>query len=187
MGALVFKISGRRRRAGCGGFDSHAFPPNGAYGPTARAVLLFMPNETRPIMEIPLFQQDEPLRFERIILYPYPDLKRIWTRMWLSPVQDQRPNVEMTVFNPDGSENASVYMMARSEQRIETTLHLRSPQPGAAYRVVAVMTVGLSENPQEVDRQEFDLLLEFRDPDKREPGFGMGVNWEEYRQADEEN
>jgi hypothetical protein len=27
VGALVFKISGRRRRAGCGGFDSHAFPP----------------------------------------------------------------------------------------------------------------------------------------------------------------
>ena len=26
MGALVFKISGRRRRAGCGGFDSHALP-----------------------------------------------------------------------------------------------------------------------------------------------------------------
>ena len=25
--ALVFKISGRWRRAGCGGFDSHAFPP----------------------------------------------------------------------------------------------------------------------------------------------------------------
>jgi hypothetical protein len=27
VGALVFKISGRWRRAGCGGFDSHALPP----------------------------------------------------------------------------------------------------------------------------------------------------------------
>ena len=26
VGALVFKISGRRREVGCGGFDSHAFP-----------------------------------------------------------------------------------------------------------------------------------------------------------------
>jgi hypothetical protein len=26
VGALVFKISGRWRRAGCGGFDSHALP-----------------------------------------------------------------------------------------------------------------------------------------------------------------
>ena len=26
VGALVFKISGRRRIVGCGGFDSHAFP-----------------------------------------------------------------------------------------------------------------------------------------------------------------
>ena|GEM_PF-2502939 len=35
MDALVFKISGRWRRAGCGGFDSHAFPqlPNSALGP----------------------------------------------------------------------------------------------------------------------------------------------------------
>ena len=35
MDALVFKISGRWRRAGCGGFDSHAFPQqsNLALGP----------------------------------------------------------------------------------------------------------------------------------------------------------
>jgi len=26
VGAPVFKIGGRRRKAGCGGFDSHAFP-----------------------------------------------------------------------------------------------------------------------------------------------------------------
>ncbi|HXF63997.1 MAG TPA: hypothetical protein VNK95_20395 [Caldilineaceae bacterium] len=134
-------------------------------------------------MEIPLFEDNQPLRFERIVLYPYPDLKRIWTRLWLTAVQDQHPNVELIVFNPDGAENTSVYMMARTEQRIETTLHLRNPMPGATYRVVAELTLGLSQTPELLDRQEFDLVLEFRDPEKREPGFGIGVDWQEYQRA----
>ncbi len=128
-------------------------------------------------MEIPLFQDDTPLRFERIVLYPYPDLKRIWTRLWLPAIQDKTPNVEIAVLNADGSENTSVYMMARSEQRIETTLHLRNPSPGATYRIVAELTDGISDKPAMLDRQEFDLVLEFRDPEANEPGFGIGVDW----------
>lgn len=134
-------------------------------------------------MEIPLFEEGQTLRFERIILYPYPDLKRIWTRLWITPVQDQHPNVELTVLNPDGTENASVYMMARTEQRIETTLHLRNPVPGETYRVIADLTLGFTQAPELLDRQEFDLVLEFRDPEKREPGFGIGVDWQEYQRT----
>lgn len=130
-------------------------------------------------MEIPLFQSDTPMRFERIVLYPYPDLKRIWTRAWLPAVEDQAPNVEITVMNPDGSENCSVFMMARTEQRIETTLHMRDPQPGIIYRVIATLTIGLGEEAEELDRREFDMTLEFRNPEKREPGFGIGVDWDE--------
>lgn len=137
-------------------------------------------------MEISLFQPDEPLRFERIVLYPYPDLKRIWTRAWLPATQAQPPNVEITVFNPDGSENTSVYMMAHPERRLETTLHLRDPRPGATYPVVATLTLGLSETPELLDRQTFDLVLEFRNPDKKEPGFGMGVDWERGQTATQE-
>lgn len=134
-------------------------------------------------MEISLFQQDESLRFERIVLYPYPDLKRIWTRAWLTPVQDQRPNVEILILNPDGTENTSVYMMAHTEQRIETTLHMRNPTPGETYHVVAELTLGMSETPALVERQEFDLILEFRNPDKKEPGFGVGVDWNQLQQG----
>src|SRR5215204_7195843 len=120
-------------------------------------------------MEIPLFEADTPMRFERIVLYPYPDLKRIWTRIWLPAVQDQAPNVEITVMNPDGSENCSVYMMARTEQRIETTLHLRDGVANKIYRVVAVLSSGLGDTAEVLDRREFDMTLEFRNPDKREP------------------
>ena len=133
-------------------------------------------------MEISLFQNDETLRFERIVLYPYPDLKRIWTRAWLTAVEGERPNIEITLYNPDGSENTSLFAMAHAEQRLETTLHLRHPRPGTRYHVVAALTVDLSEQPQSVDRQEFDLILEFRDPNKKEPGFGMGVDWDQVAQ-----
>ncbi len=133
-------------------------------------------------MEIPLFKEDEPLRFERMVLYPYPDLTRIWTRIWLTAVPDQHPNVEVRVLNPDGTENNSVFFLSRTEQRIETTLHMRNPVPGATYRVVAELTLGLSEEPELIDRREFDLVLEFRDPEKGEAGFGFGVDWDELRQ-----
>lgn len=137
------------------------------------------------MMEIPLFQSDESMRFERIILYPYPDLKRVWTRIWITPVQGRSPDLELVVLNPDGSENASVYMMARREQRAETTIHLRNPLPGATYRVIARLTQGMADTLEELDRQEFDLVLEFRDPEKREPGFGMGVDWDAWQREAE--
>jgi hypothetical protein len=133
-------------------------------------------------MQISLIQPDEPLRFERIVLYPYPDLKRIWTRIWLSTLADPHPNIEIVVRNPDGSENTSVFAMTHAEQKLETTLHLRHPRIGAAYHVKARLTVGLSEQPELVDQQEFELLLEFRDPKRGEPGFGVGVDWTEVHQ-----
>jgi hypothetical protein len=134
-------------------------------------------------MEIALFQTDQVLRFERMVLYPYPDLKRIWTRAWLTAVQDQRPNVEITILNPDGSENTSVFLLAHAEQRIETTLHLRNPRPGVTYQVVAVLSLGLTDQPELLERQTFDLVLEFRDPNKKEPGFGFGVDWQQLAQS----
>lgn len=130
-------------------------------------------------MEIPLFEDDVELKFERIVLYPYPDMKRIWTRCWITAVQDEEPNVEVRVLNPDGSENTSVYLMAQSEQRVETTLHLRDPKPGTTYRVLAELTVGISEHPEVRDVQEFDMVLEFRNPEANDAGFGMGVAWDE--------
>jgi len=137
-------------------------------------------------MEISLFQADEPLRFERIVLYPYPDLKRLWTRAWLTAAQDEKPNIEIIMLNPNGTENTSVFLLAHAEQKLDTTLHLRNPQPGATYQVIAILSLGLTETPQVIDRQEFDLILEFRNPDAAEPGFGMGVNWDDLRQRQSE-
>ncbi len=132
-------------------------------------------------MEISLFQTDETLGFDRVVLYPYPDLKRLWTRIWLTAVQDQQPHVELRVMNLDGSENSSVYLMAQTDPRIETTIHMRNPRPGGEYRVIAELTTGLADTIKVVERKEFDLRLEFRNPDAGDPGFGFGVDWDEVR------
>ena len=65
--------------------------------------------------------------------------------------------------------------------RVETVLHLRDAIPHATYRVIAELTVGISEKPELRDRQTFDMVLEFRNPETMEPGFGMGVDWDELR------
>ncbi|MCS6827223.1 MAG: hypothetical protein NZ553_11470 [Caldilinea sp.] len=133
-------------------------------------------------MEISLFDDNAELRIERCILYPYPDLKRIWTRLWITPTQaEEKPNIEVIVLNPDGSENCSVFMMAHAEARAETTLHMRNPIPGATYRVAVEMTQGLGEAQKVLDRHLFEMVLEFRNPEAGEPGFGFGVDWDELK------
>jgi hypothetical protein len=134
------------------------------------------------MIEIPLFQQDEPLRVERVVLYPYPDLIRVWTRIWLSAAQEEeKPNLEIMVLNPSGEENCSVYMLEHGELRAETTLHMRNPQPGATYKVLVDLTRGLGSEAVQLDHHEFDLTLEFHNPDRGEPGYGFGVDWEDVK------
>lgn len=133
-------------------------------------------------MEISLFEADRPLRIERCVLYPYPDLKRIWTRLWLTAVQDEaHPNLEVTVYNADGSENCSVFIMEHAEPRAETTLHMRNPVAAATYHIVVEMTQGLGDQARLLDRHEFDLTLEFRNPNAGAEGFGFGVDWDEVK------
>lgn len=133
------------------------------------------------MMEIPLFEENVPLRMERVVLYPYPDLRRIWTRVWLTAVADEKPNIELTIYDPQGDENCSVFMMEHDEQRAETTLHLRNPEPGATYRVVAELTRGIGDGQQLLEHREFDLLLVFRNPEAGDAGFGFGVDWDEVK------
>lgn len=125
--------------------------------------------------QINLFEQDTPLRFQRILIYPYPDLRRLWVRIWLpARLEDDAPNVELTVFNPDGTENNSLVLLGQTDTRLNNTLHLKDPLlPGAIYRVQALLSVGLSKEAQVVDLQTFDLALTFRDPEAGESGFGI--------------
>jgi hypothetical protein len=125
--------------------------------------------------EINLFDDEEPLKFKHILIYPYPDLRRLWVRTWL-PAKDAEPNVEMRVYNPDGSENNSLVLLAQSDTKLNHTLHLKDPLiPGGEYRVEAILTTGFGEQATVVDRQSFPLRLEFRNPEAGEMGFGVGL------------
>ena len=126
--------------------------------------------------QINLFEQDTPLQFERILIYPYPDLRRLWVRIWLpARLEDEAPNVELIVYNPDGTENNSLVLLAQTDTRLNNTLHLKNPVlPDESYRVQALLSVGLSKDAKPVDLQTFDLTLTFRDPEAGEPGFGIG-------------
>ena len=79
----------------------------------------------------------------------------------------------------------SAYLMSQTESRVETTLHLKDPRPGKTYHVRAEITVGFGENIEIIEAQEFDMILEFRDPESPEPGFGMGVDWGNISAADQ--
>ena len=126
--------------------------------------------------QIDLFEADAPLRFERILIYPYPDLRRLWVRIWLpARMEDEAPNVELIVYNPDGSENNSLVLLAQTDTRLNNTFHLKAPVlPDQIYRVEALLSVGLDRKAQPVDHRSFDLTLTFRDPEAGEPGFGFG-------------
>lgn len=132
-------------------------------------------------MEISLFDENVPLKLDRVVLYPYPDLKRIWARVWLSTLAEEKPNIEIILLDPDGIENCSVYLMNHAEQRAETTLHLRNPVAGQTYVVIVELTRGLGDAVELIDRQQFELALVFRNPEAGEPGFGFGVDWDEVK------
>jgi len=125
---------------------------------------------------IDLFEPYAPLRFERILIYPYPDLRRLWVRIWLpARMEDEAPNVELIVYNPDGSENNSLVLLAQTDTRLDNTFHLKAPVlPDQIYRVEALLSVGLDREAQPVDHRSFGLTLTFRDPEAGEPGFGFG-------------
>ena len=128
-------------------------------------------------MEINFFDDSATLRFEHILVYPYPDLHRLWVRIWLPALLDgDAPNVELRLINPDGSENNSLVLLAQTDTKLNNTFHLKDPIPGASYRMIAEMTVGFNEQARLVDHQEFPLVLEFRDPDAGQPGFGIGLD-----------
>ena len=53
---------------------------------------------------------------------------------------------------------------------------------GATYHAVVELTKGMGDQVELLDRHDFDLVLEFRNPDAGDAGFGFGVNWDEVKQ-----
>ncbi len=109
------------------------------------------------------FRFDKPeMEVERVAVYPYPDLTRLWVRVQLTsfatPVM-----VELSCLDPDGAEVASMLLVDWREPYISLTMHLKKPpQPDAEYR----LRVQVERDGQTLASGEHAFPLTFVDPDQ---------------------
>lgn len=104
----------------------------------------------------------EPVHIRRARLYPFPDLKRLWLRVDLSPFI-QPPNLEVIVRDPEGRVATSMYIVEWREPRLSLTLHLRiPPQEGGHYVAELILT---EKEEKVLDRKEVPFELTFVEPE----------------------
>lgn len=102
-----------------------------------------------------------PLRIERMAVHPYPDLKRLWVRVQLSPFS-QPPNVRLICLDADGQEVAEMLLVEWREPYISLTLHLRQSQPGAEY----VLRAEVAREGEQLDSADHRFHLVFAEIDE---------------------
>ena len=107
----------------------------------------------------------QPPVIERAEVWPYPDLKRLWVRVQISPFA-AFPSLALTVTDPDGAVACSMFMVEIRDAYQSVTLHLRrEPAPGASYR----LEIELMRDEAILDTRAIDFELVFREPDRKAP------------------
>lgn len=109
--------------------------------------------------------ESEPPRFLRAQALPYPDLKRVWTRVQLTEFVG-RPELELAILGPDGAEEAAMVMVDVQHTYVSLTMHLKRVVPQAPYRLL----LRLTRDNLLLDQREvpFDLVFVERDEAKAE-------------------
>lgn len=123
------------------------------------------------------FIQDsnQPLRVRKIVLYPYPDLKRLWFRLQLDSMPAESPNIDIQIWNPDDSENLTASYVAYDDTFLDATLHLKDPQPPNLYTCTTCISSGTGVDWKLLDTVRFEFPLEFRDAQAGVEGFGFDL------------
>ena len=88
---------------------------------------------------IEFFHEDEPPRLLRGQALPYPDLHRVWVRVQLTPFAGH-PELEMAILDAEGQAVATMIMVDVQFTYVSLTLHLKHPQPDAAYALLLRLT-----------------------------------------------
>jgi hypothetical protein len=88
---------------------------------------------------IDFVHEDEPPRFLRAQVLPYPDLQRVWARVQLTPFAGH-PELEMVILDPDGQAVAEMAMVDVQFTYISLTMHLKRPRPDEAYHLLLRLT-----------------------------------------------
>lgn len=137
MGSPVFKTGGGSR----GGPRWVRLPSTPAFFQS----FVHAPREqflrTTMIDPVQFVVEEEPPRFLRAQALPYPELKRVWTRVELTPfARRPGPELEMALLDPDGREAAAMTMVDVQHTYVSLTMHLRQPLPGARYTLLLRLT-----------------------------------------------
>jgi hypothetical protein len=107
----------------------------------------------------------QPPVIERAEVWPYPDLKRLWVRVQVSPFA-AFPSLALTVTGADGTVACSMFMVEIRDAYQSVTLHLRrEPEPDASYR----LEIELMRDEGVLDTRAIDFDLVFREPDQKAP------------------
>jgi len=93
-------------------------------------------------MQIQINWEDQAPEIAAAVVYPYPDLRRLWLRVALTAFAEY-PNLDVVITDPDGHVVASLSAVEVREQELAYTLHLRqAPQPAAVYHAHLLLTRG---------------------------------------------
>ena len=93
-------------------------------------------------MQIQINWEDEAPQIAAVVVYPYPDLRRLWLRVALTAFAEY-PNLDVVITDPDDLEVARLSAVEVREQELAYTLHLRqAPQPSAVYHAHVLLTRG---------------------------------------------
>lgn len=100
--------------------------------------------------EVPL-PPDE-VRIRDLKAEPWQDGKRVRVYFEVDPFQ-RRPNAELTIYNQQEKEVASVSVIETMERKMEFTMHLREADPQGDYKIRALLFYTEREEPPEEEKE----------------------------------
>ena len=99
---------------------------------------------------------------QRVEVWPYPDLVRLWVRLETSPFV-AFPNLDLTVLDPDEVVVGMMTLVEIRDAYQSVTLHLRRPpRAGERYR----LEIELSRDEALLDTRAVEFELTFVNPEK---------------------
>jgi len=104
------------------------------------------------------------LSVERIAVYPYPDLKKLWVRVQLSAFATP---VVVQMFCTDAQNNvvSEMLLVDWRDTYISLTMHLKKPPaPGETY----ALRVKVMRDEKTLDDEQIQFPLAFVDPGKEQ-------------------
>jgi hypothetical protein len=82
--------------------------------------------------EVPLPPRE--VRVTTASAQPAPDGRRVALNITLTPFLEY-PNLEVTLYRPDGEEERSLSIVGAPDRQLALTLHVKQPVPQAEYRI----------------------------------------------------